>query len=108
MAAAHSATADEGGVHRGAHAVSGRGNVRFTEHDPSTQHVQVDMDDVYDVAGAHMHEKVTVSEQGREASFGGSLRTPLVRVSQQQKGTGGSESATHADGEADVNQPLLS
>lgn len=85
VAEAHSATAD--GVHRGA--VSSRGNVRFSEQEPSTSQIQVDMDDMNDVPGMHsmhdrdehMHESLLASSGGREASFGGSLRTPLSRVS---------------------------
>lgn len=84
VAAAHCATADEEGVHRGA--VTGRGNVRFTEHDPSTSQARVDMAR-RDDAAAHTHdrddgvyESRLAGSRGREASFGGSLRTPLTRV----------------------------
>ena len=102
------------------------------------------MDDVDDVAGAHMHDGGAC----REASFGSSLRTPLAHSTRAGAGTGtgarrssdsygstrgsdtgkfsavlglkkkpkktpaecsdGGDAGGGADGEADVNRPLLS
>lgn len=99
VASVHTAAADAEGVHRGA--VSGRGHANFADPPLNSAQIQVDMQHMDDVMGMQMHDREGCVSEGlmasghmREASFGGSLRTPLAQ-SGKLRGVPGANSSVN-------------